>query len=63
METHSSILAGKVPWREEPGRLWSVDHKELDMTGHAHAHTHTHTHTHNISLFWYKMFSQILKLY
>ena len=24
MATHSSILAGKIPWTEEPGRLLSV---------------------------------------
>ena len=30
--THSSILAWKIPWTEEPGRLQSMDHKELDMT-------------------------------
>ena len=24
MATHSSILAWKIPWREEPGRLQSV---------------------------------------
>ena len=23
MATHSSILAWKIPWREEPGGLWS----------------------------------------
>ena len=22
MATHSSILTGKIPWSEEPGRLW-----------------------------------------
>ena len=22
MATHSSILAGKIPWTEEPGGLW-----------------------------------------
>ena len=45
MTTHFSILAWKIPWTEEPGRLWSPwtirapvgyksswDHKELDMT-------------------------------
>ena len=31
MATHSSILAWRVPWREEPGRLQSMDRKELDM--------------------------------
>ena len=24
MATHSSILAGIIPWTEEPGRLWST---------------------------------------
>ena len=24
MATHSSILAWKIPWREEPGRLYSM---------------------------------------
>ena len=32
MATHSSILAWKVPWTEEPGGLQSVRSQELDMT-------------------------------
>ena len=32
MVTHSSILAWRVPWTEEPGRLQSKGHKESDMT-------------------------------
>ena len=24
MATHSSILAWKIPWTEEPGELWSI---------------------------------------
>ena len=24
MATHSSILAGRIPWTEEPGRLHSI---------------------------------------
>ena len=32
METHSSILAWKSPWTEEPGGLQSTDHKDLDTT-------------------------------
>ena len=32
METHSSILAWKVQWTEEPGRLQSWGRKELDTT-------------------------------
>ena len=34
MAPHSSTLAWKIPWTEEPGRLQSIDHKELDMTEH-----------------------------
>ena len=33
METHSSILAWKIPWTEKPGGLYSPEgHKESDMT-------------------------------
>ena len=32
METHSSTLAWRIPWAEEPGRLQSMGHKESDMT-------------------------------
>ena len=32
MATHSSILAWKTPWTEEPDRLQSKGRKELDMT-------------------------------
>ena len=32
MATHSSILAWRIPWTEEPGGLQSMGHKELDMT-------------------------------
>ena len=31
MATHSSILAGRIPWTEEPGRLQSI---ELPRVGH-----------------------------
>ena len=31
MATHSSILAWKIPWTEEPGRLQSI---EFQRTGH-----------------------------
>ena len=39
MATHSSILAWRIPWTEEPGGLQSISHKESDTTGateHAH---------------------------
>ena len=29
---HSSILAGRIPWTEEPGRLQSLGSQELDMS-------------------------------
>ena len=32
MATHSSLLAWRVPWTEEPGGLQSIGHKELDKT-------------------------------
>ena len=40
MATHSSILAWRIPWTEELGRLQSEGHKESDMTEQV---THTHT--------------------
>ena len=36
MAIHSSILAWRIPWREEPGRLQSMGHKESDMTERLH---------------------------
>ena len=32
MANHSSILAWRIPWTEEPGRLQSVVLQELDTT-------------------------------
>ena len=32
MATHSSILAWRIPWTEEPGGLQSMGSHELDMT-------------------------------
>ena len=40
MATHSSILAWRIPWTEEPVDYSPWDHKELDMTeATEHAHT------------------------
>ena len=36
MTTHSSILAGKIPWTEEPGVLQSMRRKESDMNDYKH---------------------------
>ena len=38
MATHSSILAWKIPWTEEPGRLQSVGLNESDTNEHTHIH-------------------------
>ena len=38
MTTHSSILAWRIPWTEEPGGLQSTGHKETDMTERLHFH-------------------------
>ena len=51
MATHSSILAWRIPWIEEPGGLRSIGsqrfrHNCSDLA-HTHTHTHTHTHMHN----------------
>ena len=32
MAIHSSILAWKIPWTEEPGRLQPMESQELDTT-------------------------------
>ena len=40
ISTHSSILAWKIPWTEEPGGPWFMGGKKLDVTevtGHAWA--------------------------
>jgi len=31
MTTHSTILAWRIPWTEEPGRLHSMGSQESDM--------------------------------
>ena len=44
MATHSSILAWRIPWTEEP---WV--HKESDMTEELHFYFHFHGHLPSIS--------------
>ena len=38
MATHSSTLAWRIPWAEEPGRLQSRGSQELDMTQRLNHH-------------------------
>ena len=53
MPTHSSILAWRIPWTEEPGGLQSlasqrVRHNWATKRAHTCTYTHTHTHTHKV---------------
>ena len=50
MATHSSTLAWRIPWTEEPGGLLSMGLQESDRTDSTHTHTHTHTHTRTAAL-------------
>ena len=38
MAPHSSTLAWRIPWTEEPGRLQSMGSLESDMTERLHFH-------------------------
>ena len=40
MAIHSSTIAWKIPWTEEPGRLQSIGHNESDTTEQLHFHFH-----------------------
>ena len=40
MATHSSILAWKIPWREEPGSLQFIVLQRVRPTEHARTDTH-----------------------
>ena len=46
MAAHSSILAWKISWTEEPDGLQSMGLQRVRhdlVTEHTHTHTHTHT--------------------
>ena len=48
MATPSSILAWRIPWTEEPGRLQATRSQRIRYDWArtcAYIHTHTHTHT------------------
>ena len=38
MATHSSIVAWRTPWTEEPGRLQSLGLQKVGMSMHAHTY-------------------------
>ena len=43
MATHSSILAWRIPWTEEPGGLQSMGSQRIRHNWATNTHTHTHT--------------------
>ena len=38
MAAHSSVLAWKIPWTKEPGRLQFMGSQTIDMTEQLHFH-------------------------
>ena len=46
MATHSSILAWRIPWTEEPGGLQFMASQRVGQDRAADTNTHTHKHTH-----------------
>ena len=47
MATHSSIIACRIPWTEEPGRFMGfMGSQRVRHNWATNTHTHTHTHTH-----------------
>ena len=55
MAPHSSTLAWKIPWIEEPGRLQSMGSLESDTTERLHFHLHAlekEMATHSSVLAW-----------
>ena len=55
MAPHSSTLAWKIPWTEEPGGLQSMGSPESDTTERLHFHFHTlekEMATHSSVLAW-----------
>ena len=43
MATHSNILAWRIPWSEDPGRLQSVGSQNSWTLLSMHTHTHIYT--------------------
>ena len=49
-ETHSSIIAWRIPWREEPGGLQSIGSQRVGHDWSNIVGIHTHMHIHNICM-------------
>ena len=60
MTTLASTLAWRILWTEDPGRLQSMDHKELNMT---EVSEHSCMHTQDMSwVFLWTIYRQNVKL-
>ena len=59
MATHSSILALKIPWTEESGRLQSM---ESQKAGHNLATEDTHKHFFKLRTFVFLLFWKTLAM-
>ena len=49
MEIHSCILAWKISWTEEPGRLLPTDLQRIGPSERRGMHTHVYTHTYGFA--------------
>ena len=59
MAIHSSTIAWKISWTEEPGRLQSMGSQRV---GHDWVTSHSHSECHIIGIMWYVAFSYHLAL-
>ena len=63
MTTHSSILAWRVPWTEEPGGLQSIGLQKIGHDWSDLACTHIHTNAHTVTSFDYTSSASPCHLY
>ena len=59
MATHPSILAWRIPWTEEPGRVQSMGSQRADTAEQLSSHACTHTWTHTLRLLNVEVTSRI----
>ena len=58
--THPSILAWKIPWREEPGGFSPCGHKVSDITDQLSTHKYIHI---NKNLWIYRTFPSLQRVF
>ena len=57
MATHSSILAWRIPWTEEPGRAQSMGSQESNMTEQLN---HYNTSLHSLAQHTFQTYQPVL---